>query len=111
MKSKEKLNFRVLVDCNDHAVRRMSVRERSSDGKYEPLERPWGTKVLAALKQATKAVTLASRGVADLEEVCRIASTPRRRKGSKKSLAEQAGVSATNRSKRDKQSKGEGPSA
>jgi hypothetical protein len=97
MKSKEKLNLRVLVDCNEHEVRRMSVRERSRDGKYEPLERPWGIKLLAALKLATKAVSLASRGVSDLEEICRTASAPRRRKLGKKTPVEDASVHATNR--------------
>jgi hypothetical protein len=96
MKEKEKLNLRVLVDVDDHKVRRVSVKERSRDGTYEPLERPWGIKVLAALKLAAKAVTLASHGVADLEEVCRTASAPRRRKVGKKPPTDEGGV-RTNR--------------
>ena len=97
MKQETKHNFRLVVDFTDKAVLRVSVKERDRDGKYEPLERPWDTKVLAALKLATKAVTLTSRGVADLEEVCRIASAARRRRLAKKPQVEDAGVQTTNR--------------
>jgi hypothetical protein len=91
MKHKTKHNFRLVVDFTDKAVSRVSIKERSRDGKYEPLERPWGIKLLAGLKLATKAVTLASHGVADLKEACRTASAPRRSKVGKKRLAEDGG--------------------
>jgi hypothetical protein len=97
MNIKTKKNFRLVVDFSDKAVSRVSVRELSRDGKYKPLARPWGIKVLAALKLASKAVTLTSRGVADLEEVCRTVSAPRRRKLGKTPPVEHAGVHTTNR--------------
>ena len=95
MKIKTKKNFRLVVDFSDKAVSRVSVRELSRDGKYKPLAGPWGIKVLAALKLASKAVTLTSRGVADLEEVCRTVSAPRRRKLGNR--VEDAGVHTANR--------------
>jgi hypothetical protein len=97
MNIKTKKNFRLVVDFSDKAVSRVSIKERSRDGKYEPLERPWGIKLLAGLKLATKAVSLASHGVADLKEACRTASAPRRRKLGKKPPVEDAGVHTTNR--------------
>ena len=100
MNIKSENNFRLVVDFSDKAVSRVRFRERDRRGKYEPLERPWGTKVLAALKLAAKAVTLTSRGVADLEEVCRTASTPRRRKLGKKPPVEDAAVRAAHRTDR-----------
>ena len=98
MKDKTRHNFRLVVDFTERAVSRVSIKERSRDGKYEPLERPWGIKLLAGLKLATKVVTLASHGVADLKEACRTASAPRRRKKpGKNPLGEEADVHTTNR--------------
>jgi hypothetical protein len=88
MKPKTKHNFRLVVNFSDKAVFRVRFSERDRNGNYVPIERPWGGKELNGLKLAAKAVILPSRGVADLQEVCRTVTAPRRRKVGKKRLAE-----------------------
>jgi hypothetical protein len=100
MDSKATKHFRLIVDVSDKAVARLRVKERSSDGKYLPIERPWGVKELAAFKLAAKAATLVSRGVADLDEVCRTVSAPRRHKVSKKRLAEDGALQSSRTGRR-----------
>jgi hypothetical protein len=87
MQKSSKRKFRLTIECNDQAVLRLSVKEGSGDGKYLPIERPWGVKELAAFKLAAKAATLVSRGVANLDEICRTVTAPRHRKVGKKRLA------------------------
>ena len=82
--NKPEKNFRLVVDFSDKAVSRVRFRERDRNGKYVPIERPWGAKELAGLKLVAKLANLTSRGVADLAEACRTASAPRRRKLRKK---------------------------
>ncbi len=100
MRKSSKFKLRLTVDVTDHAVLRVSVKERARKGKYVPVEHPWGVKVLAALKMADKATSLVSRGVADLQEVRRTANASRRRKQIKKPPIEGAGVLKTNRTAR-----------
>jgi uncharacterized protein related to proFAR isomerase len=100
MKSKTKKNFRLVVDFSEKAVVRVRFGERDRNSKYVPIERPWGAKELAGLKLVTKVANLTSRGVADLEEVCRTASAPRRRKLGKKLPVEDAAVHTGNRTDR-----------
>jgi hypothetical protein len=95
MKVKDRTNYRIVIDFNDHAVSRIRIKERDSNGKYVPIARPWGVKDLAAFKLPGKAVTLVTRGVADLDEICRTVTAPRRRKVGKKRLAEEAGALQT----------------
>jgi hypothetical protein len=79
----DRANFRLVIDFSDKSVSRVRVLERDRDGKWMPIARPWGISLLAGLKLAKKAATLASDGVSDLKEV-RAASAPRRRKLGKK---------------------------
>ncbi len=97
MRKSSKLKLRLTVDVTDHAVLRVSVKQRTRKGKYVPVELPWGVKVIKALKLAKKAAALVSQGVADLEEV-RSTATPPRRKAAKKPRVEERGVSQANRS-------------
>ena len=97
MNKSPKRKFRLTIECNDHAVLRLSVKERSGEGNYQRIEHPWGVKDLAAFKLAATAATLVSRGVANLDEICRTVTAPRRRKVGKKRLAEDSALQ-TNRS-------------
>jgi len=99
-------NFRLIVDFSDKAVSRVRFREHDRNGKYVPVGRPWGSKELAGLKLAAKVTNVTSRGVADLEEACRIASATRRRKLGKKSPVEDAALHTANRT--DRQHNGSG---
>jgi hypothetical protein len=98
--NKPEKNFRLVVDFSDKAVSRVRFRERDRNGKYVPIERPWGAKELAGLKLVAKLANLTSRGVADLAEACRTASAPRRRKLRKKPPVKDAAVHTANRNDR-----------
>jgi hypothetical protein len=58
----------------------MHVKERSHDGKYAPLDRPWGEQDLANFRKGGKAINLLARGVSDFDEIIRKVNTPRRKK-------------------------------
>jgi hypothetical protein len=93
MKRKSKRKYRLVIDFNEQSVTRFVIKQRAPDGSYQALDSPWGTSELAGLKLAAKATTMASRGVANLDEVCRTAT--RRRKSPKKPPVE--GILKTNR--------------
>ena len=63
MTKSNKFKLRLTIAFTEHAVLRVSVRERTRNGKFELIERPWGIKELAGLKLAAKAAVLVSRGV------------------------------------------------
>ncbi|MGC1779767.1 MAG: hypothetical protein WBB34_17680 [Xanthobacteraceae bacterium] len=77
MKKRSKNKYRISVDCSDRAVMRLSVRERSRNGEFAAIERPWGQKDIAAFKKAAKAVALLAQGISDLDEIRRTASAAR----------------------------------
>jgi hypothetical protein len=60
----------------------MHVKERSRDGKYAPLDRPWGEQDLANFRKGGKAINLLARGVSDFDEIIRKVNAPRRKKRS-----------------------------
>ena len=76
--SKSKREYRVTVGFDEREITSISIKERSSDGKFEPLERAWVEKLPVGFSKAAKALGMLARGISDLDEVRREANSARR---------------------------------
>jgi len=83
-KTKDSKNseFRVITAAKRGKLRRMQFRERSPDGKFVPIDRPWSEQDAANILICAKGLARAAKEVRqrfDVKEVIKKVNNPRRK--------------------------------
>jgi hypothetical protein len=75
-----KNSLQITVGIRGGKVVRLDLKERTSAGEYQRLDRPWGATDLACFKKVARALTLVSSGISDVQEVLKTVNARRSRR-------------------------------